>query len=77
MEDNRQLLRAMLGAEYLRDLVDLDSICSLMSLQGEAISESVVAIESVLVTGQPGRADTVETELIVANRSKQCGRGGE
>lgn len=74
--EGSKLLEALMGPEYRRDLVDVDSICGLMALQGSAISESVSAIESVLIIGQPGRADTVETEVIAANRSKQHARGG-
>ena len=72
--ESAELLKALLGPEYRRDLVDCDSICGLMALQGDAISETVAAIENTLVIGQPGRADTVETEVIAAGRSKQHSR---
>ena len=69
--DNGGLLETFLGPDYIYDLADTDSICGLMSLQGEAISESVTAIESVLVTGQPGRADVLETQAIATKRGNQ------
>jgi len=69
-----ELLRLMMGAGYKDDLVDYDSIACIMASQSTTISRSVQHIEAMLVTGQPGRADTLETEAICAKRAAACKR---
>ena len=69
-----ELLELTMGAGYRDDLVDYDSIASIMASQGTTISRSIQHIEAVLVTGQPGRADTLETETICAKRAAAAKR---
>lgn len=68
----KKLLTTLMGAFYKDDLADNDKICGLMCLQGEAISHSVLAIENVLVIGQPGRTDTLETQAIASKRATRA-----
>ena len=64
-----ELLKCMMGADYALDLADYNSVAAIVVLQTEVLAAAISEIESVLVTGQPGRADTIETELVCARRA--------
>ena len=59
----------MMGPDYQQDLADFNSVAAIVVLQAEVLVASIHEIERIIVGGQPGRADTLETTTICARRA--------